>query len=443
MEISANALKRVLFDLTDKQKFCIAYSGGIDSQVLLVLMSELCQQQPHYSIRAVYINHGLHKNADAWQMHCKSVCEELRIPFSAFMVNIEKISGGSIEALARDARYRCLDQQLLEDECLLTAHNADDQAETLLLQLLRGAGVSGLAAMPIKKSFAKSLLLRPLLLVNRAQIESYAKKNQLRWIEDESNLDLRFDRNYVRHQIMPVIKARWPEATKTMARSSQHCGDAKRFLFDVATQDFSFVLLDPDSIDVDKLLDLSLIRQEQVIRYWILQRGFMLPTTLQLEQIFKNVINSRYDATPCVEWSSQQIRRYRHRLYLMKKPKAKLRLDSIHWNLSHDLILPYNLGVLKVDENLRGGLKLPLANQCYSLRFRQGGELIKPAGRKEHHTLKKLMQEWGIPPWLRGRIPLLYCNDELIAVIGYCIAEEFMAGPEELGLMVRHINKLD
>ncbi|OGO94567.1 MAG: tRNA lysidine(34) synthetase TilS [Coxiella sp. RIFCSPHIGHO2_12_FULL_42_15] len=433
MQLNAAALQHRLSRLTDKTKFCVALSGGIDSLVLLHILSQCV---PPYVIRAIHINHQLSQQANVWQAHCEIICEMWKIPFNAYSVTIKKLAGESLEALAREARYDTLSEHVAADECLLTAHHADDQAETILLQLMRGAGVAGLAAMPGKKSFAKSFLLRPLLEFSRADIEAYAKSQHLSWIEDDSNENLAFDRNYLRHQIMPLLKTRWPKAPFSIARSGEHCAAAKHLLFEIAAKDLISVLGDHHSIDLSKLLDLPFIRQQHVIRYWIHHQGFSLPSTQQLEEIFNTVIHSRFDAIPCVEWESQQVRRYRHHLYLLKKLPPVLPMHPTQWDFTHDLILPNMLGILQVRKVRGRGLKLPLQRGPYFIRFRQGGEVFVPSGCQEHHRLKKLFQEWGVPPWLRERVPLLYCKEELIMVIGYRTAEGFSVGPDGEGIEI-------
>lgn len=430
MQLNPQTLQHELQSLTDKTNFCVALSGGLDSMVLLHLMH---QCRPRYKVRAVHINHHLSPHSNEWASHCEAVSLAWGIPFNAYSVTIPEKTGESLEALAREFRYRMFSDVLSENECLVTAHTRDDQAETVLLQLLRGAGVSGLAAMPAKKKWANRFLLRPLLKSSRTDIEIYARHQHLSWVEDESNENIRFDRNYLRHHVMPLLKARWPNAAFSLARSSEHCAAAKQVLLEVSARDWVTVLSGYNNIDLSKLLNLPLLRQHQVIRYWIQQSGFVLPSTQQLEAIFNTVIHARHDAAPCVEWGGQQVRRYRKRLYLMKKtPVFQLR-DAIPWDFSRALTLPENLGVLQIKKAQGQGMQLPATARPYSIRFRKGGETLIPAGRQKKHCLKKLFQEWGVPPWLRDRVPLLYDKNGCIAVIGYCIAEGFAVGPGEEG----------
>jgi len=432
MKLDLQSFIRHLQQLTHQNAFCIAFSGGVDSHVLLKLLAEYRKTQSEIQLRAVHINHGLSPNANLWQQHCQQICAALNIPLISHTIALKKNPGESLEALAREARYAFLAEILNSNEVLLTAHNADDQAETVLLQLLRGAGIKGLSAMPTQKLFANSELIRPLLAFSRDEIHSYATQNHLNWIEDESNLNLIFDRNYIRQEIMPLIKQRWPQALNTIGRSAENCAEAQQFITEMIEHDF----LNQTTLNLQKLSELPTNQQPHALRHWIHQQGFKLPSKVQLEEIFATVIHSRQDATPKVEWSDQQILRFKHHLYIFKKNALNVKAWQSPWDLHDDLKLPF--GCLKTTLKKGAGLKNQLRGQTFMVRFRQGGEKIKPSGRKETHALKKLYQEWQVPHWLRDRIPLLYYQDQLIAVVGYCVAEGYQALPDETGVVVEH-----
>lgn len=410
--MSLNLVEKIK-ELTDKTQLCVAYSGGIDSHVLLHALSHL----EGYKIRAVHVNHGLSPNANDWESHCQRICQKLATPFQAFRLQIKKKPQHSLEAMAREARYNCLREALKSNEVLLTAHNADDQAETFLLQLMRGSGIDGLAAMPEKKSFGNSELVRPLLKIDRKTIKAYATQHHLQWVEDESNQHLEFDRNYLRHSVMPLLKKRWPSALQTINRSATHCADAKNSIAAISITDFHSVI-DKNRINLINLKSLSLPRQQQVLRYWIKNHGFSLPTQQQLNVLFKTVIHSRFDATPCFRWKNQQVRRYRHLLYLTAPSTVDYGKITQPWN-GEDYLIIEGIGTLALPRNLNHSkLKFP----C-QIRFRRGGERIKLEGHTR--TLKQLFQQWQIPPWERDRIPLLYHEEILIAVIGYAISDPY------------------
>lgn len=426
-------VQKILPELTDKSYLCVAYSGGVDSHVLLHLLAQLTS----YQVRAVYIHHGLSEAADHWQVHCKKVCAALDISFSALAVNVQLKKGFSLEAEARQLRYQALFTQLNNDEVLLTAHNADDQAETFLLQLFRGAGIDGLSAMPQKKISDQGELLRPLLTISRADIESYAKSHQLKWVEDHSNQDEKFDRNYVRHQILTQIKNRWPGILTTLQRSTENLADAKHIVRELAAADLINCLSEKKQLSITSLRKYSTRRQYQILRCWIIQSGYELPSKKILLEMFKHVIAAKEDAMPCVEWAGQQLRRYHSCLYLTRLSQWHASEQRIPWDLQTPIALPEHLGTLYCEASQGLGLSPQLRGQACEVRFRQGGERIKPAGRHETHELKALLQQWQVPPWLRSRIPLIYYENQLICVVGYCIASHVASESNGLTIGVK------
>jgi len=406
--------------LTDARCFLIAYSGGLDSHVLLHKMALLRSQHPELQLRAVHVHHGLNQQADAWAVHCKSICDALEIPFLLLKVTISREAGESLEALARHKRYHAISACLAAEECLLTAHTQDDQAETLLLQLLRGAGPKGLAAMPMKKPFAHSLLLRPLLNQTRASLQAYAEENQLHWVEDDSNQDTGFDRNYLRHRVMPLLKERWPAALNNLTRSASHCADAAHLLETFASQDLlSLQGTVENTLSVSALLSLSEERRCNALRHWFRTRGYRVPSTKQLQQLEQDVLRCDQKATPVMHCQKAQLRRYRDDLYLISEQASFDASVILPWDLQSPLLLPGDLGTLTPEQCSLPPLELDRV----TLRFRQGGERIKPAGSAHTQSLKKLFQSWGVPPWQRDRIPLIYSGDRLVAVVGYCCKE--------------------
>ncbi|AAO91006.1 tRNA lysidine(34) synthetase TilS [Coxiella burnetii] len=424
-------LLKFITTLTSNSNFCIAYSGGIDSHVLVHAMSHLCQEHP-WQLRALHINHGLNPKANDWENHCQQICNRLKIPFQSERVTLSLQPGDSIEAVARKARYAIFQQALSENETLLTAHTENDQAETFLLQLLRGAGVKGLSAMPAKRKLGKGELVRPLLAITRDDLKKYAEKNNLRWVEDDTNLELRFNRNYLRHEVLPILRRRWPEVFAVISRSANHCAEAALLLDQLAESDLQLIQKDSE-LEILPLLQLTPERQRNVLRRWIYLHGFQLPQTKQLEQIRNDVLLAAHDANPVFSYHTIEIRRHHGKLYLSNALSAHNATPLISWNFSRSLPLPGDLGTLIAEKKKGVGIKTTLDTSKITVRFRQGGEQCQPAGRKETHTLKKLMQEWKIPVWQRDRVPLIYLGDKLIAVVGYCICEGFEAKGEEWG----------
>ncbi len=412
---------KLLDSLAKARQIIIAYSGGLDSTVLLHRLS----QQPHLVEKclAIYIHHGLQPQADAWQQHCEQICQKFSIAFQMVKVKIDCNKRDSLEALARQARYDALTPFVTPNTILVTAHHQDDQAETLLLQLLRGAGVKGLAAMPQHSSFAEGILLRPLLQECRADLVAYAQRHGLQWIEDESNADRRFDRNYLRHEIIPRLQQRWPHALTTIARSAQHCAVADHLLQELASQDqiqaaeipcHPFVLryFAYQPLSIELLKNLSPPRQANVLRQWLHTLHLDLPSQTTLLNIIEELMMAKTAAQPLVQWGTVEVRRFQNYLYVMSALPAFDSTAVIPWD--GQAAIATAIGIIT-------DIKLPmhLSSPTYlTIRYRQGGERFHPQARQKSQCLKKLMQEWQIPPWLRNRWPLLYQGDTLVSVLG-------------------------
>ena len=405
--ITPTHLFEKLSTLTKTNKILVAYSGGLDSHVLLHLVSQI---KP-YHVRSIHINHGLQKEADAWSQHCKNTCDELDVPIEIFSLNLKIQKGDSLEEEARKGRYQALVSSIQSDEVLLTAHHQNDQAETLLLQLFRGAGISGLASMPNISQFGKAEHARPLLDVTLLELENYAKQNDLKFIKDPSNRDTRFDRNFLRQEILPQLRSRWKGIDKTLARVASHQAEAKNILDEVAEQDFLSIHSKLDNtLSIKLLSNLSLARQKLLIRYWINKSGFQTPSEKKLGHIFADVINAQDDAQPLLEWRGAQVRRFKNHLYIMSPLIEHDSQQSLRW----DTCMPIEITPL--------GLKLEsealkITEPHVFIRFRQGGERIHLSQKRKNISLKKYMNEVGIPPWLRSRVPLIYKNEELMQVI--------------------------
>lgn len=418
--ISPELLESKLAQLTASSQFCLALSGGLDSMVLLDLLTQLRQQKPHFSVRAIHIHHGINKNADFWANVCKQICDEKQVPLIIQPLFLTPTKKRSLEELARCERYRHLKQLIQPNEVLLTAHHQDDQAETLLLQLLRGAGPKGLAAMPSVAIFGHGLLVRPLLAFNRDSLQKYAHAAQLRWLDDDSNQDRRFDRNFIRHEVLPIIKKRWPAANESLARSAKHCAQAHTFIENEIETHFNHVFnKDSKSLHIQRLKHYSLSVQAYLIRYWLQFLGFPLPSTKKLTILQTDIVGCKKDAQPLLCWKEVEIRRFNDHIYAMSPlalhdPKA-----VIPWDFNSDLQLPANIGTITRDSLTALGLP-PTLDQI-TVRFRQGGERCRLPGRLHSCSLKKLFHTWQIPPWLRDRIPLLYSQDKLVAIIGYTL----------------------
>lgn len=395
------------------QSYLLAYSGGMDSHVLLHALAHLQSIGKIQQLRAIHIDHGLQGASSAWSRHCKQTSDTLGVNCEVISLNLKIPEGESLEAVARDARYTVLKQSLAQGEALLTAHHQNDQAETVLLQLFRGSGVDGLAAMPKAKPFEQGIFLRPLLDYSRQFLEDYAKEYQLDYIDDPSNFDTDFDRNFLRHDVLPLLQARWKGLTKNLTRVARLQAEAKHLLEQSAELDYQTVVGEKLTLSVGDLLPLSEVRKKSVIRLWLRKKQFLMPSEVKLKHIISDVLYAKVDAMPCVHWNNIEVRRYQNLLYALEKNQTHKASRVIDWDVNSSLNLPSETIVV---DNL-GEWKVPLQQaDNVTVRFRQGGERIRLRGHEQTVKLKKLLQESNIPPWERDCIPLIYLGKKLIMV---------------------------
>ena len=330
-------------------------------------------------------------------------------------------------------RYEAIRKLLSTDDILLTAHHGDDLAETFFLQLMRGAGPEGLAGMPKIRIFEPGWIVRPFLDYTRNQLYSYAVQNKLEWIEDESNSDTSFDRNYIRNQVIPYLRERWPAVTSTFVRSSRHQADLLDILKYSAEVDLQNVMGESvDVLNIGEFNKLSVARKRNLLRFWLKINNIPSANSAIIEEIITNLVDARDDCQPLVAWSNTEIRRYRDTIYLLHALPCLDNTITYTWILPQSLDIKY--GRLEAKRSTGKGIKTAaLVDNIIDVRFRHGGEEIQPVGRKETHKLKKMYQQAGVPPWKRDRIPLLYINDELAAVAGYWINRKFHAVGNEPG----------
>lgn len=424
MAFSAASLSKRLKELPTPAGYWAAYSGGLDSHVLLHALASLSDRLAA-PLHAIHVNHGLQSAAAGWEHHCATVCQQLAVPLEIVRLNLSPVPGESLEALARDRRYSALQPLIGEGGLLLTAHHQDDQAETVLLQLLRGAGPAGLAAMPLLDHFGEGYRARPLLGYRREELAAYAIDHQLSWIEDESNSDSAFDRNYLRREVFPLLRARWPSVARTFSRSARHCAESHQLIEARAGEDLQG-LLDPltATLDISRLSLFSAGRIRALLRYWITSSGFSLPSSVRLNRVISEVMEAGDQCSPLVCWPGAEIRRYRGALYLLAA-EVDSDEEAVAVEPGRRWQLPGLLGEYRLQPG-RGGIDPErLVGVKLEVRFGAAERRIRIMGRGQSTSLKNFFQERGVPPWQRSRLPLLYAGRELVAVADLCICEPY------------------
>lgn len=428
--INTLLFKTVRQALTPYQHALLALSGGVDSVVLLHLLIQLRQQRSDFACRAIYIHHGLSQNASEWGEYCRVLCQQWQVDFEQVNVTVDAAQSG-IEAGARQARYTVFERHLKANDVLLTAQHLDDQCETFFLALKRGSGPAGLAAMARDQPFAHSRHIRPLLTISRQQIEEYANVHQLRWVNDESNQDARFDRNFLRLNVLPVLQARWPDFSQTVARSAELCAEQESLLDELLHGELNQLMAADGALAFEPLIPASEAKRNALLRRWFRLNGCTMPSRQQLWQLWHNVALAKDDAMPQIQLANKTVRRFKQHLYLLAD-MADLSGYQINWNGEETLLLPDNLGVLflanhptQTQTQVRAlcSVRAPKCNEHVTIRFAAQGT-VKIVGREHRRTIKKLWQEYHIPVWQRNRIPFVFYNDTLIAALGVFITIE-------------------
>jgi len=416
---------------------CIAFSGGIDSSVLLHALSRAAGNRP---VRAIHVDHGLQTEAATWALTCRQICLDLQIPLTVVAAQVDLTAGSGLEAAAREARYAALGEQLERGEVLLTAHHQRDQLETLLLRLLRGAGVHGLAAIPAHSQRDGMELLRPLLAVPADIVRAYAIAEQLDWIEDPTNAELSMDRNFLRHNVVPGILERWPAAEGTIGRAARLCAEAAGIMDEVAAQDLAGMCAG-DCLALGALKRLSGARQRNAVRYALRLRDLAIPSEKQLRLALATLVEAPSDTQPEAAWPGVRIRRYRQHLWLFAEKADPLSAiasaDSYPWVPGTILDMGRVRGTLRSEPVSGDGIATEFCTEPLQVRFRLGGERLRISRKGRTRELKKLLQEKGVVPWMRQHIPLLYSGDKLLAVGDLWVNADYAAHAEAAALALR------
>lgn len=434
-----NIVEKAFLDLNQSHKkiksMTVALSGGIDSVVLLHLLYQL-QKKYHFTLKASHVHHGLSKNADKWVKFCETLCAKLSIPLDVNFVKLPQKKSLGIEGEARQLRYEKLLQA--KTDLVVLAHHEDDQAETFLLQIIRGAGVKGLSSMA---HFDEDRhLWRPLLNTSKMDIETYAKQHKLKWIEDESNQNIAFDRNFIRSKILPILKNRFSHIIKVISRSSSHIAEAQHLLDDLAKIDLKNHLKSikyKHKLQVKTLIQLSPYRAKNVLRYWLELNDQMMPTKDLLDELLRQVLTAKKDADLKIHLSKAfEIRRYQNEIFIVPKNQQNQKNYEMIWTGESEMILPNGKKLTFKKVKGRGINVKFLSDQTLKIRNRQGGEFFKPNSKRPTKKIKQMLQESDLPPWERENLPLIFVGDDLAFIPNFGVDVKFQTKPKEVGLEV-------
>lgn len=414
-------------------RWVLAFSGGLDSQVLLHALTKL---RDPADLTAVHVNHNIHPQAANWQQHCKAQCEALGVTFIAESVSLSEGSKESLEEAARHLRYEALAKHLDKESVLLTAHHRDDQAETVLLRLFRGAGVRGLQGMLAEREIEGHFRLRPLLNRERAEILSYANTHQLHWIEDPSNADTRIRRNHLRADVLPLIKQYWPSITNTLSTCAMHMQESQDLLDELAEIDWLKIKQRPfNRVSLAPFLLLSEHRQKNLLRWWLDSQNTLAPPASALTDFLRQLHTAEARGKMELRWGAHEMKVYQGAL-VFRRDGFKVNLADVQAFTFVERVTVNSLVTLICRERSGFGLRVPQTHEIVTLAYRKGGERCRFGKRKTNKSLKEVFQEHDIPTWLRAAWPLIYYDDVLVAVPGLWFHDGYACNSEAHGLQL-------
>ncbi|KZW99558.1 lysidine forming enzyme [Pseudoalteromonas luteoviolacea] len=417
-----------------QQGFTVALSGGVDSVVLLHLCHQYASRFDALPIKAVYVNHGLSENALQWQQFCEQLCQSLSISFHAAMVTIQPKSRVSLEAQAREARYKALDEHALYGSTLLLGQHADDQVETFLIRLKRGSGLQGLGAMKTATMLSSGrYCVRPLIHIERQDIEAFAKTFGLQHIEDESNLRDVFDRNFLRNQVLPLLKSRFKGFVPSVLRSISILQAQQELIDEISESDLARCTHEACLVVAD-LKQLSALRQSNVVRAWLSKRNVEMPSKKQLEQILRQSISARRDAQVNIQLAQGSVKLYQGRLYWLDKNLPAM-VEVKNLSMIEPVTIACGFTLILCEGK---GVRKPQPTEHVSLRFNCLNDKVKPLGKPGRNTIKHWLKDLKVPTWERERVPLIYYNETFVAAVGRFVSEEFAS---EQGVYWKVINE--
>ncbi len=444
MSLDVDRLLEVLYPfavLENGTRLVVAFSGGVDTTVLVHVLHQAAKQLG-FSLSALHVDHAIHPESDQWEAHCRQFCGDLGITYHSTRLTEFSQCARVSEDDARVARYTWLEQKLETGDILLTAHHKDDQAETVMLNLMRGSGARGLSGIPVARRFGKALLVRPMLQFTKSQILDYAHEHRLKFIQDPANENLDYDRNYLRHVVIPALLKRWGGAIDNISRSADHLTDCRKMLADLARLDAASCRSEGTSIfgigyplSQEGLWVLDRARQINLIRYWIRRHSLTEPRRQGLEN-FLNTAMSGDAQFAELGWDRYRMYLYQMNLYLAHNIVNTERTFSTDWDLQGPLTLECaGIRLVPMQVTGRGILASQLSDRV-RVGFRQGGERFRLPRRSHSSKLKKLLQMDSVPPWERKILPLVYNDSDLVAVVPWSVADGFAATGSQPGIEI-------